>query len=387
MPNRHSIALASLLSALCAVGATIPADGQVIPGAPYGGSLEAYYQTWDVDEGSGTTTISQTYVPVNVFLPFTDRFEAKLSSAYVSMTRDNDFDPSQSVSGLADVKVQADASFLERRLIVGLVANLPSGQGELTGVEQDVVFDFVSPDLSVRTNRLGEGFNFGGTVSFANALSPTVTLGLGASVLSRGAYDTSLPGSSSLIHLSPGIEARASTTLDVLAGSSVFRLSSILATYGTEKVNDVDYYRIGQEWTIAADYVVGYAMGRGQFSFGVSELLRFHNSVRSNGSFGTEAASTNGNYLVVNALNDYQVSPRLRVEVTAVGRLVGANDFNVGDSKVWEGGLAATLLPSENIALTLGGRYITGSGTGFSGRDRSITGMEGMFRTVIRISR
>lgn len=387
MPICQSIGRTARLGALAVLGAVTAAHGQVIPGVPYGGSLDAYYQTWDVDEGAGTTTISETYVPINLFLPFTDRFEAKVSSAYVSMTRDTDFDESQSVSGLADVKVQADAVFLQRRLIVGLVANLPSGQGELTGVEQDVVFDFVSPDLSVRTNRLGEGFNLGGTVSFANALSPTVTIGLGASILSRGAYDTALPGSSTPIHLSPGLESRASATLDVLAGASVIRLTSMFTAYGTEKVNDVDYYRIGQEVTLAADYIVGYARGRGQASLGVTELLRLNNSIRSNGSFGEEATSTNGNYLVLDASNRYQVSPKLRVGLTVVGRLVGANDFGVGDSKVIEGGLSATLLPSTNVALSIGGRYISGSGTGFTGRDRSISGIEGMFRTVIRISR
>lgn len=369
------------------VGAISDAPAQVIPGQPYGGSLEAFVQSWDVEESGFTTTISQIYVPVNLFLPISDRFEARVSSGYVSMTRETDLSDSESVSGLADVKIQTNAAFLQRRLIVGLVANLPSGSGELTGAEQDIVFDFVSPDLSVRTNRLGEGFNIGGTVSFANALSQTVTLGIGASVLNRGAYDTSLPGTSNPISLKPGLESRASATLDFSAGASAFRLSSMLTMYGTEQVDSQDFYQIGREVTLSADYLVAYSAGRGRFSAGLVEILRFDNSLRSDGSFDTEETSSNGNYLVFHVLNEYGISPRLRLSTTALARLVGANEFDAGDSTVFEGGLAATLVPSSSVALTLGGRYVTGSGTGFSGRNREINGLEGMLRTVVRLNR
>ncbi|HUF10588.1 MAG TPA: hypothetical protein VMO47_14810 [Rhodothermales bacterium] len=363
------------------------APGQVIPGTPYSGSVESYYQSWDIDEGATSTTVTQVFAPISVFLPIADRLEARVSSAYVSMSRDTDFSDSESVSGLADLKLQVNGSFLQRRLILGLVANLPSGQGELTGLEQDIVYDFVSPDLSVRTNRLGEGFNIGGTVSFANALSESVTLGIGASVLSRGSYDTSLPGTSRPISLSPGLESRAGATLDILSGVSAFRLSSTLAMYGTEQVNDVDNYQIGQEITFAADYTVAYQAGRGRLSVGVLEMLRFDNSIRSNGSFDTEEVSSNGNYLVLHASNDYGVSPKLVLTVSALGRLVGANEFDAGDATVIESGLAATLTPTSNVAITLGGRLVKGSGTGFSGRDREIRGMEGILRTVVRLDR
>ncbi|HEX9659377.1 MAG TPA: hypothetical protein VGA18_03715 [Rhodothermales bacterium] len=378
----YTLATAVLLGA----GAS-EAPGQVIPGTPFSGSVESYYQSWDIDEGATSTTVTQVFTPISVFLPIADRLEARVSSAYVSMSRDTDFSDSESVSGLADLKLQVNGSFLQRRLILGLVANLPSGQGELTSLEQDIVYDFVSPDLSVRTNRLGEGFNIGGTVSFANALSESVTLGIGASVLSRGSYDTSLPGTSNPITLSPGLESRAGATLDILSGVSAFRLSSTLAMYGTEQVNDVENYKIGQELTFAADYTVAYQAGRGRLSAGVLEILRFDNSIRSDGSFDTEEVSSNGNYLVVHASNDYGVSPKLVLTVSALGRLVGANESDAGDATVIESGLAATLTPTSNVAITLGGRYVTGSGTGFSGRDREIKGMEGMLRTVVRLNR
>jgi len=383
MEIRRLIAQTAFASAvvLAGLGQVV---AQVIPGTPYGGSLEGYYQTWDVDEGT-STTLTQMYVPINIYLPLADRFEARLSSGYVSMTTDTEFDESQSVSGLTDPRIQLAGSFLERRLIVGLVVNLPSGGGDLSSAEQDIVFDFISPDLSVRTNRIGEGFNYGGTISFANALSRTVTIGLGASVLNRGGYDTSLPGHTAPISLTPGLESRASASLDVVLGKSVVRLSSTFAMYGTEKVNDVDNYKIGREVSVAADYSLAYSSDRGQFSLGVYELLRFDNSVVSNGTLQTEQASVNGNYFVAHAANDYGVSPTVRITVSALGRLIGPNEFDVGDSTVLEGGLAATVLASSNVALTLGGRYVKGSGTGFSGRDRDVSGIEGMFRTVVRL--
>jgi len=160
-----------------------------------------------------------------------------------------------------------------------------------------------------------------------------------------------------------------------------------MALYGTEQVNDVDNYRIGQELTLAADYTVAYQAGRGRLSAGILEMLRLDNSIRSDGSFDSEEVSSNGNYLVVHASNDYGVSPKLVLTVSALGRLVGANEFDAGDATVIESGLAATLTPTSNVAITLGGRYVTGSGTGFSGRDRDIKGMEGTLRTVVRLNR
>ena len=128
-----------------------------------------------------------------------------------------------------------------------------------------------------------------------------------------------------------------------------------------------------------------YASDRGQVSLGVYELLRFDNSVLSNGTLQTEQASVTGNYFVAHAANNYNVSPTVRIAVTVLGRLIGVNEFDVGDSTVLEGGLAGTVLASRNVAVTLGGRYVKGSGTGFSGRDRDISGIEGMFRTVVRL--
>jgi hypothetical protein len=133
--------------------------------------------------------------------------------------------------------------------------------------------------------------------------------------------------------------------------------------------------------------MLAYSQGRGSLTFGVLELLRFDNSIRQNGALVTETPSSNGNYLALSALNEYSVSPKVRISASALGRLVGANDLNAGDSTVLEGGIAATLVPSPNIAFTVGGRYITGSGTSFSGRDREISGMEGMFRTVFKLDR
>ena len=74
------------------------------------------------------------------------------------------------------------------------------------------------------------------------------------------------------------------------------------------------------------------------------------------------------------------MSSIILIDLSGLARIVGKNQFDAGNSTVFEGGLGVTFLASASVALTIGGRYISGSGTSFSGLDREISGFEGLFR-------
>jgi hypothetical protein len=345
----------------------------------YAGSLEGYFQSWEITEGEESTEITQLVAPIRVFLPFTDNLDVRIASSYTSFARSLDSGGSESVSGLTDVRIQANYALLDRKLLIGLIANVPTGGGKLTGSEQDIVFDFISPDLSVRANRLGEGFNAGGTISLAVPVSNSTILSLGGGLIGRGGYDTELPTSETPFALSPGIIANGSAGVDFFTGGSHVRIASTFTYYGTERVDDTDYYRIGPEIAIGANYGLAYAESRGSFNLGLHQIIRMDNSAIIDREFVTEDLSTNGSYLAVSASNDYAVARSVSIDVSALLRAVGKNDLDAGDATVLEGGLGVSVLATDGVVLRLGGRYITGSGTGFSGLDREITGFEGVF--------
>jgi hypothetical protein len=63
---------------------------------------------------------------------------------------------------------------------------------------------------------------------------------------------------------------------------------------------------------------------------------------------------------------------------------VAPNDNDVGDAKVLEGGISGSIAVHDRVALSAGGRVIVGEGTGFTGLDRSIFGLEAVFRASVR---
>lgn len=351
----------------------------------YSGVFESYYQSWDITEGDVTMRVNQLILPISVFLPVTDRLDIRLASSYASFARDLEGGGTERLSGLTDVRLQANYTFLNRKLLIGVIANLPTGQGELTRTQQDIIYNFISPDLSVRANRLGEGFNAGGTLTYATPVSGAAVLSVGVGLIGRGSYDTSLPTTDSPIHLEPGIVANGSLGIDFFTGPSHLNLGSTLSHYGTERVDGENFYRIGQEIAFEANYGLGYSQSKGHFTAGLHQIVRLNNTARDNGMFDTEPVSTNGSYLAISAANGYSVARSLILDISVLARIVGKNEFDFGNSTVFEGGLGLTITAAQGVAVTFGGRYITGSGTGFTGLDRKIKGFEGMFRLVAQV--
>lgn len=370
-----AVGLATLLAAAPA------ARAQVVPGLPYSASVQAHLQSWTIDENDRETTISQVVVPVGVFLPVSDGIEVRLSTAYVSLSRDRpDADETESVSGAADLKLQASAAVADRRLLLGAIMNLPTGKGDLTSADQDVVLAFVAPDLSVRANRFGEGFNIGGTVSYAYPASPTSVLGLGAAFVSRGAYTTSFPGIAAEFDFNPGYEATLTGAWIYSQRNTRFRLATSYTRHGIEQANDVDIFQLGPRLAVDLSYTRAFSDGQGTATFQVQELYRFKNSSGLSGTFDTELLNTNGNYLVLITELGFQPTDALRFGFDVGGRFIGKNEQSVGNASVFEAGLDLTAYTGESVGVGLGFRGIVGSGTGLDGADRSIAGLEGTAR-------
>jgi hypothetical protein len=383
MPTRSVQTLIPAL--LMTLAIVTPASAQVSPGLPVSGAVQGYVQSWRVDEGTVSKDVTQMVVPVGLFVPLSPGVELRMASSYVTLSRQfTDSNEKETVSGLSDLKVQLNTGLLRNRLHLGVVANVPTGHAGLTGQEQDVVLSFIAPDLSVRANRFSEGFNIGTTVSFAIEMGSSTIATIGGAFVSRGKYDFTFPGLSDAVDLNPGFEATGTASVLHVMGGSSLRAVAGYSHYGMEKIDGADAFRLGPRVFGELHYALPFEDGRGRISFGIQDMYRLpHTSgdaLDLNGMMDSD-----GNYLITLGGVDYSVTPWLGLSLDGTGRFIGQNGDGVGDARVIDGGLAAIFSPTVHLDITVGGRFVVGSGTGLSGEERNIQGVEGLLRLSTRL--
>ena len=359
-----------------------PLTAQLLPNAPTSLGANFYLQNWVVEEGSSKVVASQSVLPIGVLIPVRKGVELRLSSSFASLTSENrSTGVKNTVSGLTDVKIQTNIGFLAGRLALGIIANLPTGKSELNREERNVITSFVAPDLAVRNSDLGAGFNIGSNLTYVHPLSPQLSAGLTLGFINRGSFDTTLPGGSSVVGFSPGYDASASLGFEYRQSKSAFKLLGSFTNFGSESVSsgnsEAEVFQLGSRIGINANYLRSY--NRGLISIGVEEIIRLKNSALEAGNLTTELLNNNGNYLIAYLQNDFQATDSFLLQFSGVGRFIGKNDLDRGDSSLFELGLSAFVNPSQGFRFGLGGKFFTGGGTSFSSDlERTISGFEGL---------
>ncbi len=389
IPANHPPPLASLLRAALLAGFslafTAPAVAQ--PDArstAYSGSVQGYVQSWRIEDAGERRNVTQAVVPIGFLVPITADWDVRLTSSYVRLSRSSsETSEEQVVSGISDLKLQVNTLQLDRRLLLSLSANFPTGRRDLTGAEQDLVQTFVAPDLSVRASRFGEGLNVGGAASYGFDLSPNTMAAIGAGFTHRGVYALTFPGTTTSIDLKPGLEASLTGSILQRIGVHLFRGATGITAHGMEQIDGRDAFRLGPRVFLEALYSRPFEGGRGRVTFAVKDLFRMK-EMSGLDTQATRLLDTNGNYLIADGGVDYDITRWIGLGLDGTGRLIGNNSRDVGGVSVLEGGLTARLSPVESLDFRLGGRFIVGSGTGYSGEERSIQGIEGFLRLSAR---
>ncbi|MBD3402003.1 hypothetical protein GF420_03835, partial [candidate division GN15 bacterium] len=144
---------------LCLFAGTT-ARAQIVYGQPASGDLQLTYYSWTVTQGETERTISQLAFPLTGFVPAGENFDITLYAANASTTLDVD-DGEQSLSGLSDVRVQANRAFADDQLLLSAGVNLPTGKTALDLEEEYFVLQALSQNyLEFPVRRYGEGFGF-----------------------------------------------------------------------------------------------------------------------------------------------------------------------------------------------------------------------------------
>lgn len=365
-------------------------QAQISPGTPYSSAVQYFNQHWTIQEGENEYEIAQSVMPIGVYLPFADRLEVRVATSYVRFMSTQG-GHTETVSGLADTKVQIGYALnAQRNFVVNSVFSLPTGFSKLDDKQQDVVTDFISPDLSVRENRLGEGLNAGGTISYVKDTSPEGLFGISAGFLHRGAFATSLINTNGSVNLQPGKEISATMAYSHTTPSSFLQISPSFTFYTDEFLNSSRTLRLGGKFQFQTLATKFFSQRKGLATFALQNVVR--GQTQTYDDKATAYRVINPNTFTVLSSVDYQIIKQLRGTASLVGRFIRTQSTSLGDaevigngrSNVFEEGVTLTYTVSPMASISIGQRWIKGQGTNREQEVRNIQGFEGFGRLSIR---
>jgi hypothetical protein len=151
------------------------------------------------------------------------------------------------LSGLADVKLKGYWHVWQRRLVLGMGFNLPTGRTHLNEDEVRVATLIAPNVLGFRLRNYGSGLDLDLGMAVGGSLGGSVTVGGGISGLVRGSYDLDevskyRPGNE--LALTAGIDARRQS----LAGT----LDLVYRIFGADQVDGTDSFQEGDQLEITA---------------------------------------------------------------------------------------------------------------------------------------
>jgi hypothetical protein len=378
------------------VSSAVLVRAQITPGMGSSTGVQFYTQSWTVKDGTKSQTIHQSVLPIGVYVPIRDGIEMRVATAFVNFGRNNaTTGQTEQVSGLSDLKLQGSIALLtNRNLVLNLAGNLPIGKKALTRLEQDIVTEFVAPDLSVRENRLGEGFNAGGTLSYVKDISATNLIGVSGGFVYHGAFDTIVLSANQSINLRPGYEVSGLFVYGSIGDEGSFQFSPSFTLYGSEQINSIEALQLGTKGQIQGVGTKFFNGKKGMFTFMLSDTFRQPTKVlQSTQTLSTQSGTTqqltaqniiSPNYFVLLFSIDHAIGNKLRATFTNVGRIIGPKGSSYGNSSVYEGGLTLSANLSPKVGISIGQRFITGSGVSWLGTNRNIQGFEVFARSSIR---
>jgi hypothetical protein len=356
--------------------------GQITPNTPVSGAVQFFTQTWQInDEDNSVVTAHQNVMPLSVYIPVTNRVETRLTTGYAKFSTEDKLGNIQRIDGFTDLKIQTGAALLaQRNLVLGVALNLPTGSDALSNTQQNVLQAFASPDLSIRENRFGAGFNAGTTLSYATTLKNRKTLLGGAlGFVYNGNYDIVL--NSDTLMLSPGTESTLALALIHRNGDRNLLISPSLSLYGVEKWDGVQALQLGPKVQLQSTYLFPLT-NQWQVSVGLNQLLRlaptvYNNNIAQRNTADMQPETT----LILGAA--YRFASGTTFAYNQVGRDIRSSKESALNTQVLESNFLISQSFSNRLSLSLGQRFIWGKGT-YQQNNRTIQGNEGFVKAALK---
>ncbi len=301
-------------------------QAQIVFGDPPRVEGQLIYQNWKLTytgEGSEPeTTLTQTTLPLHVFLPVAEDWEVHVNTAYSRSFVEGGVD-SKSVSTIGSPMLRVYHSFSEDKLYISAGMSLPLGKTDLDSTDNELVLSELlsSEYLLLPVKQLGYGlgllFSFGGTSQHEQLL-----YGGSVTYAYTGSY-TYVKGGASY---NPGDEMtfRGSAILPV--GQGRLDLDLAYKYYLSDKLGSVEIFKNGDQFSINLG-------GSYEFSelttaaITLTHIRRAKDSRRTGSAFAYELHNTHGAKTVVGGRASYLLRPEWVGSVLLSYRTLSANDW------------------------------------------------------------
>ena len=343
-------------------------------------ALQFYTQSWYIQEDNDAVTIRQNVFPISLHIPLAKRLETRITTAYAQFETETQQGVKQQTEGLTDLKIQTGLALLNKRnLVLGLALNVPTGNDALDNKQQNILQSFASPDLSIRENRFGTGFNMGATLSYAHSLPNKKTLiGIAAGHVYNGNYQIAL--SDEDLTLSPGTESTLTVALSHSKGERNLFIAPSVSFYGIEKWNDEKAIQLGPKIQLQSSYSfpINNAL---KLSIGLYELARLA-PTRFTPQAQRDSIQWQPEHTLLLGV-DYQLPNKTSLQFNQVGRSIATKNPNALSTKALESSFAIHHSFTSWLHVTIGQRFIWAKGKK-QAIDRNIRGNEGFLKAVLK---
>lgn len=340
-----SVATASLLLA-ASLGAQGLGQTAVI--------VQPTYTSLTFGSGAAKRSVDQLALPIVVVLPFSERFNVDISTAFATSTVTAGDSTASEISGLTDTQIRANVSLLGNQVLLTLGVNVPTGQYSVAEDQQEAAGQIGNDFLYYPISSMGNGFAATGGLAYARPAGDW-NVGLGAS-LRKSAEFSAFEVASSEFRFQPADEYRLRLSADRPAGDGQVQLGLTYSMFG-EDLADTTTYSTGDRLIATAGW---------SFPFrGTDVFLSAWNLFRMEGQqLGGDAPKEN----VFNAsaavsfdAGQILVQPNAELRLWQVGGARAGNLVNLGVRvRIPAGGLS--LFPG--LGYSMGNVYSVANGDG-----------------------
>ncbi len=230
MTNRsstHALALA----AIALLGGPLGAQGLGGTGA----IVAPHFTQYTLGSGAGERTISQMAVPVVVLLPFSDRFNVDVTTAFATSELKTGGASSSRVSGLTDTQIRGNFTLGSGLVVFTMGVNLPTGQYTVAQDQVEAAGQIGNDFLNYPISSMGNGFAGTGGIAMARAMG-SWNVGFGASMRKSTEF-SAFSLSSSEFRFTPADEYRVRVGADRPVGDGQVSLGVAFSAYGADAVD------------------------------------------------------------------------------------------------------------------------------------------------------
>jgi hypothetical protein len=233
--NMHSFRFLALAAACVLSASTL--SSQVLQDAAV--VTQPTFTSLTFGEGVGKRTVSQFALPIVVILPFGERFNVDVTTAFATSSANVEGGSESSISGLTDTQIRANYRFASDQVLLTFGVNIPTGQYAVAADQQEAAGQIGNDFLFYPISSMGNGFAATGGVAYARPLG-SWNVGFGGSVRKSTEFAAFATGTTD-VRFTPADEYRVQLNADRPVQEGQVSLGLTYSAFGADLADNTTY--------------------------------------------------------------------------------------------------------------------------------------------------